>query len=73
MKAKPKTDSELLDFVQKYKAMISQSDDLKGTFEEWRCYVSPRHFPSPDRRERCKRVGFGKTARKAIQACFKSE
>lgn len=67
---KNKTDTELLELVNKNEAWVTYASDEAGTKRAWRCAVSARHFASPDRRERASREGFGKTARAAIEACF---
>lgn len=69
----PKTDTELLDLVDKTEAWITYASDEAGTDRAWRCYVAGRHFPTPDRRERAERIGYGRTVREAIRNCFSHE
>jgi len=67
---KNKTDTELMDLVNKNEAWVTYASDEAGTKRAWRCVVSERRFASPDIRERSARKGFGRTARAAIKACF---
>jgi hypothetical protein len=65
-----KTDTQLLDLVSTNEAWLTYASDEAGTNRAWRCQVEPRHLPTPDIRERAERMGFGATAREAIEACF---
>lgn len=67
---KNKTDTELMELVNKHEAWVTYASAEAGTKRAWRCAVSARHFASPDIRERAAGEGFGKTAREAIAACF---
>ena len=59
-------DKAMLDFIENNDAMLTRASDFEGTEKEWRCYVCERRYPTPDRRERSGRVGWGKTARSAV-------
>ena len=64
------TDTEMLDAIERDKAWLTQAESMAGTKEEWRCYVWPQHYATPDIRERSERIGNGRTAREALRACY---
>ncbi len=64
------TDEQILNFIADNEAWLTfASDEVKD--RSWRCEVAGRHFASPDRRERCGRIGYGNNPRGAAIACIK--
>lgn len=60
---------ELLAFIQANEASLTFATS-EPKQRSWRCCVYPRHFLTPDIRERAGRCGFGTTAMKAVVACM---
>lgn len=66
----PAAAAELITFINDNEAWVTYASDAAGTARAWRCHVSARHFPTPDRRERSDATGYGKTAADAIRSCM---
>jgi len=61
------TDTEIVDFIARNEAWVTFARASEGTDMAWRCWITARHFSSPDIRERSERQGFAKTFREAVE------